>query len=101
LTLHASKGLEFPVVFIVGIDDGFLPLRPWIGADVDHSKECCLMFVGMTRSTTPYLDQRHLPAAQSPFLSSIDRSLLDLGGSEAAGQRRRRPAPVALQFILL
>jgi superfamily I DNA/RNA helicase len=100
LALHASKGLELPVVFIVGIDDGFLPLRPWIG-DVDHSKERCLMFVGMTRSTTPHLDQRHLLRPQSPFLSSIDRSLLDLGGSEAAGQRRRRPAPVALQFILL
>ncbi|HKE67861.1 MAG TPA: UvrD-helicase domain-containing protein, partial [Nocardioidaceae bacterium] len=58
LTLHASKGLEFPVVFIVGCEDGFLPMR-WGGASDDGDEEQIreerrLLFVGMTRA------QRHL-----------------------------------------
>ncbi len=50
LTLHASKGLEFPVVFITGCEDGVLPLR-WGRADnTDLAEERRLFFVGMTRA---------------------------------------------------
>ena len=99
LTLHASKGLEFPVVFIVGCDDGLLPLRPWHGAEVDYAEERRLLFVGMTRATTRLV---MLSAAQrpirgtltactpSPFLSSVDPALLDRAGGRAGGRARRR-----------
>jgi superfamily I DNA/RNA helicase len=100
LTLHAAKGLEFPVVFIVGCDDGLLPLRPWTGAEVDYAEERRLLFVGMTRATTRLVlltaAERAIrgtvtKTAPSPFLASVDASLLDRGeGAAGAGPRTRR-----------
>ena len=100
LTLHAAKGLEFQVVFIVGCDDGLLPLRPWHGAEVDTDEERRLLFVGMTRATTRLVlltaAERSIrgtlsKCAPSPFLASVDPALLDKGhGSAGAGGRARR-----------
>jgi DNA helicase II / ATP-dependent DNA helicase PcrA len=111
LTLHAAKGLEFPVVFIAGCDDGLLPLRPWAGAEVDYAEERRLLFVGMTRATTRLV---LLTAARrsirgsvtecvpSPFLASVDPSLVDRGdrATGAGGRARRRDRPQARQASL-
>jgi len=99
LTLHAAKGLEFPVVFIVGCDDGLLPLRPWSGAVTDYAEERRLLFVGMTRATTRLVllttAERSIhgtPAtcSPSPFLASVDPALLDRRGDAASGRAARR-----------
>ena len=47
LTLHASKGLEFPVVILMGVDDGLIPHEK-LGHDV--SEERRLFYVGVTRA---------------------------------------------------
>jgi DNA helicase II / ATP-dependent DNA helicase PcrA len=109
LTLHASKGLEFPVVFIAGCDDGLLPLRPWHGATADYAEERRLLFVGMTRATTRLVlltaVKRSLrgtvaECSPSPFLASIDPALLHRrGDAPGNGRARRRDKPQQVRLF--
>jgi len=56
LTLHAAKGLEFPVVMIIGLEEGNLPHKKLKGDQYWLGEERRLLYVGMTRAT----DELHI-----------------------------------------
>lgn len=82
MTLHASKGLEFKRVFIIGVNQGMIPL--WGKAPEDEEEERRLFFVGMTRAKD-YLElsyytnpgQPRVAGGPGRFLRMIPEHLLD------------------------
>jgi superfamily I DNA/RNA helicase len=79
-TMHAAKGLEFPVVFISGCEDGFIPYRSKIHPP-DMEEERRLFYVALTRAKIHLFltkaDHRRInghkqPRQLSPFLEDIE-----------------------------
>lgn len=71
LTLHGSKGLEFPTVFLAGVRDGLIPLKS--GSHQDPEEEKRLFYVGITRAEKQLLLMTG--DDMSPFLREIPQEL--------------------------
>lgn len=91
MTLHSAKGLEFPVVFLVGVEEGILPHSRAVVFDNEVHEERRLMYVGMTRAkqhlvmTTAAirtLQGRAKASRESRFLDEIPENYLRLLTSE-------------------
>ena len=96
LTLHASKGLEFPVVFIAGCENGLLPLTWGKASRSVLDEERRLFYVGVTRARTKLLLSRARKRAwrgrirelpPSPYLADIEERLLERRRSRIAVKR--------------
>ena len=89
MTLHAAKGLEFPVVFLIGLEEGVFPLSRALMEESELEEERRLAYVGITRaeevlyltnafSRTLYgRTQYNRP---SRFIDEIDQDLLEIQG---------------------
>ena len=89
MTLHAAKGLEFPVVFLVGLEEGLLPhVRSMDESVEDVEEERRLAYVGMTRA----MQELFLTYANSRFMfggrsyNFPSRFLQDLGYNPYGGK---------------
>ena len=83
MTLHASKGLEFPAVFVAGLTEGTLPLE-MPGRPADLEEERRLLYVGMTRAREELI--LSAGGGPSPFLDSLPQGV----AQEQAGRRQER-----------
>ena len=99
MTLHAAKGLEFGVVYIIGLEHGMLPFRRHDESDVDEEEERRLLFVGMTRakrrltlSRARYRMLRGVTqrTARSGFLDELPSDEVEWIRTEATQPRGRR-----------
>ncbi|MBW4417915.1 MAG: DNA helicase PcrA [Myxacorys californica WJT36-NPBG1] len=86
MTLHSSKGLEFPIVFLVGLEQGLFPSYRSLDDPAAIEEERRLCYVGITRAQErlfiSHARERRLygnrePASPSLFLAEMPRELMD------------------------
>jgi DNA helicase-2/ATP-dependent DNA helicase PcrA len=127
MTLHNAKGLEFPVVFISGLEDGLFPLAKAFDDPALLEEERRLFYVGITRAERKlyltHAEERRrngefMPSKASSFLVAIPEEMLEqrmtikvrssgrsfmhsLGGGSQWGNSRRRDSAAALRSAYL
>ncbi|MFV0913520.1 DNA helicase PcrA [Enterococcus faecium] len=96
MTLHAAKGLEFPVVFLIGLEEGVFPLSRALMEESELEEERRLAYVGITRAEEAlYLTNafsrtlygRTQYNRPSRFVEEIDQELLEIEGMRPTSKK--------------
>ncbi len=102
MTLHASKGLEFPVVFVTGLEEGLFPVSMALDEVTAVEEERRLFYVGVTRAAqrlhlsyarTRFRFGSSAPGVRSRFLDEIDGSVVHTEAGEPVRQDAGRFLP--------
>jgi superfamily I DNA/RNA helicase len=105
LTMHAAKGLEFPVVFIAGCEDDLIPYRS-ASRQVDLEEERRLFYVALTRAkkhlfltqaATRIINGQKGSRRPSPFIKDIENKYKRLCGQVAG--KPKKPTQVQLSLF--
>jgi DNA helicase-2/ATP-dependent DNA helicase PcrA len=95
MTLHSAKGLEFPIVFLIGMEEGIFPHMRTLGEPAEMEEERRLAYVGITRAerllhvSSAWARSLHGSTQYNPpsrFLGEIPEELVE----EVGGRQRRR-----------
>jgi DNA helicase-2/ATP-dependent DNA helicase PcrA len=102
MTLHSAKGLEFPVVFLVGMEQGLFPHTRTLNDPLSLEEERRLCYVGITRAQEQlfltHARERRLwgarePAVASQFLYELPEELVSSNLKTSAYRRRTQRQP--------
>lgn len=103
MTLHSAKGLEFPVVFLIGMEEGIFPHSRSLMDEEEMEEERRLAYVGITRAEkqlyitnaqTRTLYGRTSVNQESRFINEIPEELLDRANKKVVTERRAVTRPV-------
>ncbi|MBK7185942.1 MAG: UvrD-helicase domain-containing protein [Ignavibacteria bacterium] len=102
MTMHAAKGLEFPLVVIAGLEQGLFPLAKAETDMMEQEEERRLLYVGITRAreqlVLSYAERRYrfgelVFSRPSMFLGEIDKDTLAPSARSMTGNNAREAAP--------
>jgi DNA helicase-2/ATP-dependent DNA helicase PcrA len=94
MTVHAAKGLEFPYVFVTGLEEGLFPHERLDDSGIDHEEERRLFYVALTRAEKKiYLTYAHMRTiygtqrvnVPSSFLNDISKDLVESSNPKGWG----------------
>ena len=104
MTLHAAKGLEFPVIFLVGMEEGIFPLYRSLSNEKELEEERRLAYVGITRAkrklylTNAYsrmLSGRVQRNQPSQFVEEINDDLIKFENADSSSKAKSMNTPFA------
>ena len=96
MTIHASKGLEFPYVFVVGLEENLFPSQMALNSRSELEEERRLFYVAITRAekkcTLSFATSRYrwgnlITSESSRFIEEIDKDYLELSNPYQSGGR--------------